>query len=66
MSTLTTTSQRPAPVAHLATTTTMLRRAVASEWTRAWSIRSTWWALGAATLMMIGLGVAFGLDPGDG
>lgn len=63
--TMTTTSPVPDRAA-TASTATVLRRAVASEWTRAWSIRSTWWSLGAAAVLMVGLGVAFGLDPGDG
>ena len=56
----------PDPAGTVATTATMLRRVAASEWTRVWSIRSTWWSLAAAAVLMLGLGVAFGLDPGDG
>lgn len=40
----------------------VLARAAAAEWTRLWSVRSTWWSLvGAAGLMLL-MGVAFGFD----
>lgn len=46
-------------------TPTILGRAVAAEWTRLWTVRSTWWALlGAAGLMLL-LGFAFGQDFGS-
>lgn len=43
-------------------TGTSLIRAVASEWTRVWTVRSTWWALAGAAAMMLLLGFAFGQD----
>lgn len=43
-------------------TATALARAVASEWTRLWTVRSTWWALLGAAGMMLLLGFAFGQD----
>lgn len=43
-------------------TTTVLRRAIAAEWTRLSTVRSTWWSLLAAAAMVLFLGVAFGMD----
>ena len=40
----------------------MLWRAIASEWTRLWTVRSTWWSLLAATVLMLILGLAVGYD----
>ncbi|WP_439377020.1 ABC transporter permease [Amycolatopsis lexingtonensis] len=34
--------------------TTAVRGAVASEWTKFWSVRSTWWCLVTATALMLG------------
>ncbi|MBE1498360.1 ABC-2 type transport system permease protein [Amycolatopsis lexingtonensis] len=34
--------------------TTAVRGAVASEWTKFWSVRATWWCLVAATALMLG------------
>ena len=39
-----------------------LRRALAAEWTRLWSLRSTWWSLLAALALLALLGVAYGMD----
>lgn len=36
----------------------MFRRAAAAEWTRPWSLRSTWWALLAAAGMLLFIGAA--------
>lgn len=49
-------------------TTTVFRRAAAAEWTRLWTLRSTWWALAAASGLMLFIGAAAGaghegLDP---
>lgn len=41
---------------------TQLRRAVAAEWTRLWTVRSTWWSLAAALGLLVLLGTAYGLD----
>ena len=43
-------------------TTVVLRRAMAAEWTRLWSVRSTYWALLAGAAIMLLMGVTFGLD----
>lgn len=42
--------------------TTVVRRAVAADWVRLRSVRSTWWSLLAATGMLLFVGVAFGLE----
>ncbi|WP_290057887.1 ABC transporter permease [Amycolatopsis solani] len=34
--------------------TTAVRGAVASEWTKFWSVRATWWCLATATALMLG------------
>ena len=47
-------------VPSILTATTVLRRAAASEWTRLWTLRSTWWALSAATGLMLFVGAAAG------
>lgn len=39
---------------------TVFRRAVAAEWTRLWTVRSTWWSLLAATALMLFVGAAAG------
>ena len=44
---------------------TVLRRAMAAEWTRLRTVRSTWWSLLAGLVMMLFVGVAFGLDMDD-
>jgi hypothetical protein len=41
-------------------TLTVARRAAAAEWTRLWSLRSTWWSLAAATGLMLFVGLAAG------
>lgn len=45
----------------------MIRTTVASEWTKLWSVRSTWWALiGALAVMLLSsMQVAFWVDNGD-
>lgn len=58
MTTMSHTTTTPAPD-HVATPT-VLGRAIAAEATRLTSIRSTWWALAAATTMLGLLSVAFG------
>lgn len=37
-------------------------RTCAAEWTRLWSVRSTWWFLLAATVVMLGLGTLLGFE----
>lgn len=39
---------------------TVLRRAIAAEWARLWTVRSTWWALITAAGLMVFIGVAAG------
>ena len=38
----------------------VLRRALAAEWTRLWTLRSTWWALLAATVLFLFIGAVAG------
>lgn len=45
---------------------TVFRRAAAAEWTRLWTVRSTWWSLLAATAIMMFIGVAAGNDHNPG
>jgi ABC-2 type transport system permease protein len=45
-----------------ASAATVFRRAAAAEWTRVWTIRSTWWCLAAATGLMVFIGGAAGSD----
>lgn len=41
---------------------TVFPRAVAAEWTRLWSVRSTWWSLLAGATIMLLMAIALGLD----
>lgn len=55
----------PAPVPTTPSTTgdstaTVFRRAATAEWTRLWTLRSTWWSLLAATGLMLFIGAAAG------
>lgn len=53
----------PQPVS----TATALRRATVAEWSRLWTLRSTWWALLAGAGIMLFVGAAAGSDaPGGG
>lgn len=45
-----------------ASVATVFRRALAAEWTRLWSVRSTWWCLLAGVGIMLLMATAFGLD----
>jgi hypothetical protein len=45
---------------------TVLRRAAAAEWTRLWTLRSTWWTLLAAAALMLFIGAAAGSDHNGG
>ena len=40
----------------------VLRRAMAAEWSRLWSVRSTWWCLLAGAVLMVLMGGAAGAD----
>lgn len=40
----------------------LLARTCAAEWTRLWTVRSTWWFLAAAAVAMVGLGLVAGTD----
>lgn len=54
----------PAEVPH----PVVLRRAIAAEWTRFWTVRSTWWALLAGAALMLLVATAAGSegpDPGE-
>ena len=50
-------------------TARMLTRTLAAEWSRLWTVRSTWWLAGAAALAMVVIGVLSSSgaepDPGD-
>lgn len=59
---MTPTSSATATAAKGVSTLTVLRRAAAAEWTRLWSLRSTWWALLAAAALMLFMGAAAGYD----
>lgn len=37
-------------------------RTCAAEWTRLWTVKSTWWFLATATVVMLGLGTALGFE----
>lgn len=37
-------------------------RTCAAEWTRLWTVKSTWWFIAAATLVLVGLGTALGFE----
>ncbi|MGY1987735.1 hypothetical protein ACI792_16070 [Blastococcus sp. SYSU DS0669] len=54
--------------AHDVPVTRLLGRTCAAEWTRLWTVRSTWWFLLAAAIAMVGLGAVLGgeaaSDPG--
>ena len=50
----------PARVTSGTPITTPFRRAVAAEWTRLWTLRSTWWSLLAASGLMLFIGAAAG------
>lgn len=41
-------------------TSTLLRRAARAEWTRIWTLRSTWWALLTGVGLMLFIGANFG------
>lgn len=45
---------------HRVAATTVLGRASRAEWTRLWTLRSTWWCLGVATGLMLTIGAAAG------
>lgn len=56
-----------APPATSIPTLVVLRRATASEWSRLWSVRSTWWALLGSLGIAAVMGAAYGVDTaGDG
>ena len=40
----------------------LLWRACAAEWTRLWTIRTTWWCVLAAAVTIVGMGAALGLE----
>lgn len=45
---------------------TVLGRALAAEWTRLWTLRSTWWILLAVAALMLFIGAAMGSDHDGG
>ena len=40
----------------------VLRRTCGAEWSRLWTVPSTWWCLAAAAVVMVGLGAVAGFD----
>ncbi len=40
----------------------VLARTCAAEWTRLWTVRTTWWFLLAAAVVLVGLGVVAGVE----
>lgn len=42
----------------------LLLRTAAAEWTRLWTVRSTWWCVLAAAVVMVGLGTIAGVEAG--
>ena len=56
------TAPAPAAAPTGVSTATVFRRAVAAEWTRLLTVRSTWWCLLAATALMLFVGAAAGAD----
>jgi ABC-2 type transport system permease protein len=48
-----------------ARTAALLGRAAAAEWTRMWTVRTTWWCLLAAAVTIVGIGTALGFDTAD-
>jgi len=55
MSTATSLSSGPSTV-------TVLARTVAAEWSRLWSVRSTWWCAIATTIVVLGIATLIGID----
>lgn len=53
------------PSAPALSTVTLLRRSLAAEWFRLWTVRSTWWALLAAAGMAVVVAAGLGVDEGD-
>jgi ABC-2 type transport system permease protein len=48
-----------APAAHVSLPR-LLARTCAAEWTRLWTVRTSWWFLLAATVVLVGFGVVAG------
>lgn len=46
---------------HLTGTTSPIT-AVAAEWTKLWSVRSTWWSLVGALVLMLLMSLSMGID----
>ena len=59
-----TTTNPAAPVTDVASGT-VLRRAAAAEWSRLWTLRSTWWTLAAAAALLLFVGAAAGSSDPD-
>lgn len=58
------TTQTSAPIHDAATirSSTVLARICSNEWTRIRTVRTTWWFLAAATLMLVGFGTLSGFE----
>jgi len=44
----------------------VVARTCAAEWTRLWTVGSTWWSVAAAAVVMVGLGAIAGFDTDTG
>jgi ABC-2 type transport system permease protein len=49
--------RQPAP-----STRSVLARTCSAEWTRLWTVRTTWWFLAVAAVLMLGLGTLLGFE----
>lgn len=61
MTATTTETSRPRPVTDVSAAR-QLARVCAAEWTRLWTVRTTWWFLAAAAATMVGLGTVAGFN----
>ncbi|MGN9809252.1 hypothetical protein ACTMSW_07825 [Micromonospora sp. BQ11] len=57
-----TTTPAPHDVTGDVSTGRAFARTCAAEWTRLWTVKTTWWFLAAAAVVMVGLGAVAGLD----
>ncbi len=54
-----------APAAPHVSTVRVLGRTCAAEWSRLWTVRTTWLFVAAAAVVMVGIGTAAGVDSAD-
>ncbi len=46
-------------------TARLFARTCAAEWTRLWTVRTTWWFLLAAAVVLVGLGIVAGVQSAE-